>query len=74
MDDAHHLNGWLADRNYQEEGGTRVMSSILIAGASPTGEFALPLAERGTPGLAVARNGESPRTDTAPNPSEPAVR
>jgi NAD(P)-dependent dehydrogenase (short-subunit alcohol dehydrogenase family) len=134
MDDAHHLNAWLADRNYREEGGTRVMSSILIAGAcngigrataaelarrsrravatgahavrakgthiatrkvpasdSLTGptkawavvtgassgigrEFALALAERGTPVLAVARNGESPRTDTAPRPSEPAVR
>jgi len=37
-------------------------------------EFALEVAERGTPVLAVARNGESPRTDAAPKPSEPAVR
>jgi short-subunit dehydrogenase len=33
MDDARHLNAWLADRNDLEGGGTRVMSSILITGA-----------------------------------------
>ena len=42
MDDSNHLrwmtliilNEWLADRDTGEEGGTRVMSSILVAGAS----------------------------------------